>query len=612
MNIVNLAPAPPGVIPTGKVFDLSIAWNGPEQHDPLELLKPVLLTVGLNGEELAIAVKDPARIKIYHINEGDRPWEPMPTTVDLKAATAQALTGSLSIFALTISTPEQAPAAVLLDIPPFTRAGPSQEPANKSGDKSTEVPTEPRDHPMISRPPSLGLESTGAFSLDLAPTATSVTGTEKTPTPTREMIATPTQAPAPSPSAPPAMVSVLVPIASPVPRPEPIPAKAWKLNRTEVFGSTVRVFINGSGFAVPRVSLNGMETPETYISEEYQEHVFRSVSPGEHRVRAWTPSVPTQEETRLVTVVPPTPTPVPSPTATPIPRYRLFINGVPVPPRHILVSLDDGTVSLSKGPEYDGRYLVGTEVTIVASPKAGFRVSWGGVDSQTGGFGTVELVADRYVDLEIERQSPSPPQAVGANSTPPPTVTGTPAPKRTATPTPTKRSKSRSTATPTATRPSTPIPTTTPAPTPIPTAIPAPTPIPTPVSTNPNGERLVASDRDGDFEIYIVDANESTWERLTDNDSDDIDPAWSPDWRRVVFASDRTGNWEIFAMDQDGVNQDPLTNNPADDRFPAWSRDGKEVVWGTNRNGEWETWVMCAGGSFRRPVNTPLELPPCS
>ncbi len=611
---MNIAPAPPGVIPTGKVFDLSLAGNGPEQYGTLELLKPVLLTVSLNGEELAIAVTNPARIKIYHISEGDRTWEPIPTTVDLKAATAQALTGSLSIFALTISTPEQAPAAVLLDIPPHTRARPSQEPANKSRDKNTEVPPEPRDHSTMSRPPSLGLESTGAFSLDLAPTAASATGAEKTPTPTREMMATPAEAPAPSPSAPPAMVPVLVPIASPVPRPEPMPAKAWKLNKTEVFGSTVRVIVNVSGPAVPRVSLNGMETPETYISEEYQEHVFRKVSPGEHRVRVWTPTVPAHEETRLVTVAPPTPAPVPSPTATPIPRYRLFINGVPVPPRHILVSLDDGTVSLSKGPGYDGKYLVGTEVTIVASPKAGFRVSWGGVDSQTGGFGTVGLVADRYLDLEIERQlpSPTPLQTVAADSTPSPTVTATPAPKRTATPRPTKRSKSRSTATPIPT--AMPTPTATRVPTPAPTATRAPTPIPTPVSTNPNGERLVASKRDGDgdLEIYVVDVSESTWERLTDNDDGDIDPAWSPDWRRVVFASDRTGNWEIFVMDREGVNQEPLTNNPADDRSPAWSRDGKEIVWDTNRNGKWETWVMCADGALRRPVNTLVEIPPCS
>ena len=37
-----------------------------------------------------------------------------------------------------------------------------------------------------------------------------------------------------------------------------------------------------------------------------------------------------------------------------------------------------------------------------------------------------------------------------------------------------------------------------------------------------------------------------------DNDSDDRSPAWSPDGSRIAFASDRDGDWDIYVMDADG------------------------------------------------------------
>ena len=47
---------------------------------------------------------------------------------------------------------------------------------------------------------------------------------------------------------------------------------------------------------------------------------------------------------------------------------------------------------------------------------------------------------------------------------------------------------------------------------------------------------------------------------------------------QIVFVSQRDGNEEIYVMDADGSNQHRLTNNDASDpRSPSWSPDGKRV-----------------------------------
>jgi len=39
----------------------------------------------------------------------------------------------------------------------------------------------------------------------------------------------------------------------------------------------------------------------------------------------------------------------------------------------------------------------------------------------------------------------------------------------------------------------------------------------------------------------------------------------------IAFESDRDGNYEIYIMNADGTNQVNLTNNPADDEEPSWA-----------------------------------------
>ena len=71
---------------------------------------------------------------------------------------------------------------------------------------------------------------------------------------------------------------------------------------------------------------------------------------------------------------------------------------------------------------------------------------------------------------------------------------------------------------------------------------------------SPDGSRIAfGSDRDGDDEVFVMNADGSGVVQLTDNDSDDWGGFWSPDGTRIAFSSDRDGDREVFVMNADVI-----------------------------------------------------------
>ena len=112
-----------------------------------------------------------------------------------------------------------------------------------------------------------------------------------------------------------------------------------------------------------------------------------------------------------------------------------------------------------------------------------------------------------------------------------------------------------------------------------------------------NGKIAFASNRDGDYEIYVTAVDGNGLAKLTNNTADDFDPAWSPDGTKIAFVSNRDGNYEIYLMNGDGSGQLRVTNSPGNELDPAWSPDGKKLAFTTNRDGNEEVYVMNADGS---------------
>ncbi len=97
------------------------------------------------------------------------------------------------------------------------------------------------------------------------------------------------------------------------------------------------------------------------------------------------------------------------------------------------------------------------------------------------------------------------------------------------------------------------------------------------------------SARDGNrLDIYSIDLLSRAERRLTADPAQDRHPVFSPDGTKIAFTSDRSGNWEIYVMNADGSNVIDVTNSPAQEYFPSWSSDGRQLVFQSDRSGKYE------------------------
>jgi len=126
---------------------------------------------------------------------------------------------------------------------------------------------------------------------------------------------------------------------------------------------------------------------------------------------------------------------------------------------------------------------------------------------------------------------------------------------------------------------------------------------------SPDLGRIVFSalSKGGNSDLYILDVDSGELLQLTDDVHDDVDCAWHPDGRTVVFASNRDdplgGRHSIYQIDASGAGEvTPLITSVYDDSTPRWNADGTMLGFLSDRKGTPNLYTMQAGSGEVQPV----------
>ncbi len=134
---------------------------------------------------------------------------------------------------------------------------------------------------------------------------------------------------------------------------------------------------------------------------------------------------------------------------------------------------------------------------------------------------------------------------------------------------------------------------------------------------SPDGRWLVfVSDRSGNWDIWKLDVQACLEARragqegpdvcqpqqLTDNVSDDLFPRWSSDGTRIAFSSLRNGDRDIYIMDADGSHVTRITQTPGNDSNPIWAMEDQAIIFSRRPQTDWDLYIIGIDGQNMQPL----------
>jgi YVTN family beta-propeller protein len=129
---------------------------------------------------------------------------------------------------------------------------------------------------------------------------------------------------------------------------------------------------------------------------------------------------------------------------------------------------------------------------------------------------------------------------------------------------------------------------------------------------SPDGRQIVfASNRHGDNEIFVMNADGSNQRRLTTSPGRDAHPQFSPNGKKIAFQSPRGGDGSdtnLYVMNADGSQQVKITNHKGFAGVPCWSPDGKHILYqwrdDTTNDKRWHIYLVNTDGLNPRRLSS--------
>lgn len=113
---------------------------------------------------------------------------------------------------------------------------------------------------------------------------------------------------------------------------------------------------------------------------------------------------------------------------------------------------------------------------------------------------------------------------------------------------------------------------------------------------SPDGQKLAfMSDRSGSLEIWTINLDGSSPEKLTDLGNCGS-PRWSPDSRWIAFDAVLDGRAGVYVVAVGGGPAKKVVADGSENMVPSWSNDGNWIYFASTRSGDPQVWKVPVEG----------------
>jgi TolB protein len=98
-------------------------------------------------------------------------------------------------------------------------------------------------------------------------------------------------------------------------------------------------------------------------------------------------------------------------------------------------------------------------------------------------------------------------------------------------------------------------------------------------------------------DLYLIDLNRKSMQSFSSYPGLNASPSWSPDGKQIALMLGKEGKSDIYLLDARGENPRRLTSGHGNESTPRWSPDGQQIVFSSDRSGSPQIYIMASNGS---------------